>query len=225
MEELIIYTDGASRGNPGPAGIGVVVTDPAGKIIREVSAGIGMTTNNVAEYQALLRGMTEAKELAATRLRAYADSELMVKQMSGIYQVKNEGLKPYYDAAQKLRREFAHFSLEYIPREENKRADALSKQGSQAPEPDGSAVATEVYPVRFILASGTKGSEGMTVIYERDDGKAGRVMISFPTDLDKIRFVGDGASLVTIRSPAAGTKRSPEIVELIFNRNMVVTGR
>lgn len=225
MDELIIYTDGASRGNPGPAGIGVVITDTAGNIVREVSDSIGETTNNVAEYQALLRGMEEAKELAATRLRVYADSELMVKQMSGIYQVKNEGLKKYYDAARKLSREFALFSLEYIPREKNKRADSLSKQGTKpaAAGRTGAAAAadsvTASYPVRLVLASGAKSDEGLTVIYETEDGTAGRIKIGFAADLEKIRFAGEGASVVTLRLPNKGKKKPPELVELVLNRD------
>jgi len=225
MDELIIYTDGASRGNPGPAGIGVVITDAAGNTIREVSESIGETTNNVAEYQALLCGIAEAKKLSAAYVRVYADSELMVKQMNGVYQVKNEGLKPYYDEARERSREFERFSLAYIPREKNKRADALSKQGSKPESPKRTVVAdetdmiSETYPVRLIMASGTKADEGLTVIYETDAGAAGHAKLRFATDMAKIRFVGDGASIVTLRLTKNEQNKTPELVELILNRN------
>lgn len=225
MEELIIYTDGASRGNPGPAGIGVVIADGAGNIIREVSDYIGETTNNVAEYRALLRGLAEARDLSARRLKVYTDSELMVRQMSGAYQVKSEGLKPYYDTARARSREFERFSLEHIPREMNKRADKLSKQGCQPTLLGRDRIdpvvtwETATHPVRLILPGGTKSDEGLTIIYEEPDGTVGRVKLVFATDLAKIKFMDGQESVVLVRQENnSGEDKLPELVELHWRR-------
>ena len=99
MEELTIYTDGASRGNPGHAGAGVVICDEAGNVVQEIADYLGQRTNNVAEYEALLRALSAARSLGARRLRVISDSELMVRQMNGTYRVKNEGLLPLFKRA------------------------------------------------------------------------------------------------------------------------------
>jgi ribonuclease HI len=123
-----IFTDGAARGNPGPAGIGVVIKS-AGKVVLEVSDYIGKTTNNVAEYTACLRGLTEALLLGAKEAELFADSELMVKQIRGEYKVKNEGLSPLFHHLKALIGKFKKFSITHQVREENKHADELANQG------------------------------------------------------------------------------------------------
>ncbi len=246
MDDLIIYTDGASQGNPGPAGIGVVITDGAGATVRELSEHIGEVTNNIAEYQALLRGLEEAKVLGARRVKVYADSELMVKQMIGAYQVKNEGLRPLYLAARALSREFAGFTVEHIPREKNKRADKLSKAGVKAapaveaepavdaaPDLDADRAADAglfsesepakplpeagEYAVRWICSSGTKADEGLTIIYEAKDGSAGRVKLTWQDDLRKISFTDAARSVVRLR-PSNDAKQNMDLVELRLSR-------
>jgi ribonuclease HI len=123
-----IFTDGAARGNPGPAGIGVVIrTDK--EVLLEVADYIGKTTNNVAEYMALIRGLEEAIDMGERSVEVFADSELIVKQIMGEYQVKNEGLAPLYYNAKSLIKKFKHFSITHVPREENEHADLLSNKG------------------------------------------------------------------------------------------------
>jgi ribonuclease HI len=123
-----IFTDGAARGNPGPAGIGVVIrTDK--EVLLEVADYIGKTTNNVAEYMALIRGLEEAIDMGERSAEVFADSELIVKQVLGEYQVKNEGLAPLYYNVKSLIKKFKHFSINHVPREENEHADKLSNKG------------------------------------------------------------------------------------------------
>ncbi len=125
--ELTIYTDGASRNNPGEAGAGIFILrdgKPAAKIARY----LGTTTNNIAEYTAAIIGMEHAVSLGATRVKLFADSELMVKQINGQYKVKNEGLKPLHEQVKRLMAKIGRVEVRYIPREQNKDADALANQ-------------------------------------------------------------------------------------------------
>lgn len=144
-----VNTDGGARGNPGPAGIGIVVRSPDGQVAARGGAFIGDATNNVAEYEAMLWGMRAAKALGAEQLLVKADSELVVKQMRGEYRVKNEGLKPLFVAAQALRRSLANVEFMHVRREANAEADALANEAmdgrclvGDAPEPPGSAPTT-----------------------------------------------------------------------------------
>jgi len=129
MKKVIIYTDGAARNNPGPAGIGVLVTDSSGRVLSQVSRYIGETTNNVAEYIALIQGLLEAAFLGAVEVEAFCDSELMVKQLQGLYRVKNEKLQPLYTLVRLSLDRFEKFTISHISREKNKAADRLANAG------------------------------------------------------------------------------------------------
>jgi len=124
-----IFTDGAARGNPGPAGIGIVMKDEKGKNIFELSDFIGEATNNVAEYMALIRGLEEAIDLGLKEVEAYSDSELLVKQINGEYRVKNKGLIPLHHHIKSLIKKFKQFKIYHTAREDNKEADKLANQG------------------------------------------------------------------------------------------------
>lgn len=121
-----IRTDGASRGNPGPAGIGIVVEGANGDVLEEIAEYIDRQTNNVAEYTALVRGLTRVIELGATAVEVYSDSELMVRQVEGRYEVKNEVLRTYAQQVRDLRRRLSTFQIHHVPRSRNRRADALA---------------------------------------------------------------------------------------------------
>jgi ribonuclease HI len=123
--KILLYTDGASRGNPGPAAIGVVLADTSGKVIEAFGEAIGTTTNNKAEYRALLRGLERATH-HATEIEIRTDSELMARQLKGTYKVRAEHLKPLYDQAQRALKKFKRATIAIIPRELNRRADALA---------------------------------------------------------------------------------------------------
>ncbi len=123
---VTLYTDGACSGNPGPAGIGFVILDPEGHELESHSEAIGRTTNNVAEYTALIRGLERCQALGATTVNVVSDSELMVRQMTGVYQVKNANMKPLHAAAKALAAGLGKVQYRHVLRHENSRADGLA---------------------------------------------------------------------------------------------------
>ncbi|TMA31611.1 MAG: ribonuclease HI family protein [Deltaproteobacteria bacterium] len=124
---MYVFSDGAARGNPGPAGAGAVIKDASGKVLQRLKKALGKTTNNVAEYKGLILGLRKAQELGAREVEVRADSELMIKQLNGKYAVRNEGLKPLYNEAKALLETFK-WNAEHIPREENAEADEMSNR-------------------------------------------------------------------------------------------------
>jgi ribonuclease HI len=122
-----IHTDGAARGNPGPAAYSYVIEGP-GLADIEVKERLGETTNNIAEYAALVHALEHANTLGAKRLEVRSDSDLMVQQMNGNYRVKNEGLRPLYEQARQLCRRFDSVNIRHVRREENTRADRLCNE-------------------------------------------------------------------------------------------------
>ncbi len=125
---LKLFTDGAARGNPGPAGAGAVLCDQEGEVVEELCEYLGETTNNVAEYRALLLGLKKAIQLGAEEVEVLADSELMVRQLLGRYRVKNEGLKPLFQEAVRLLKQFRKYSIRHIDREQNSAADRMANR-------------------------------------------------------------------------------------------------
>jgi len=132
---LTINIDGAARGNPGPAAYGVIVADSAGLTLHEEGSRIGQTTNNVAEYRALIRAMEIARTLGARSLQIRSDSELLVRQMNGLYRVKHEQLLPLFLQARELCRGFDAVEILHVPRSQNRRADQLANLALDAPDP------------------------------------------------------------------------------------------
>ncbi len=129
-DRFVIHVDGASRGNPGPGGLGVVVLDGEGQTVEEIAEPISHCTNNEAEYHALIRGIECAEKLGARDLVIKSDSELLVKQLSGVYRVKSRNLLPLCRKAMDLLRSFARWKAVHVPREENVRADMLANLGA-----------------------------------------------------------------------------------------------
>lgn len=131
MKTVTIFTDGGSRGNPGPAAIGVYIVDEAGAVVKEVAERIGNATNNFAEYQAVMRGLETAKELFGKKTKEMQfelklDSELVKKQLNAEYQIKDPGLVPHFIAIHNLRvANFPQLTLTHVPRAQNKEADRL----------------------------------------------------------------------------------------------------
>ncbi len=126
--KLIVNTDGGARGNPGPAGIGVVVRDSNGMVVSEHKEYIGETTNNVAEYKALILALHECQKLGADQLQINMDSELIVKQMKGLYKIKEPTLKLLAADVFKLLNNFKPYTFTHVRREFNKEADRLVNQ-------------------------------------------------------------------------------------------------
>ncbi len=123
--KLIVHVDGGARGNPGPAAAACVITSPAGDVLAEHSQLLGAVTNNVAEYRALLLGLECAKELGASEVEVVGDSELIAKQVQGVYKVKHPSMKPLHQQAMGALAGFERWSIRTVPRAQNARADAL----------------------------------------------------------------------------------------------------
>jgi ribonuclease HI len=127
VPKVVVHVDGGARGNPGPAAVGVVVSNPEGAVLDEFAERIGVATNNVAEYRALLRGIERAAALGAREAEFVNDSELVAKQVNGLYKVKHPDMKPLHaQATAALRRDFdRRWTIRSVPRAQNARADAL----------------------------------------------------------------------------------------------------
>ena len=123
-----IYVDGGAKGNPGPAGIGIIIVDEKGNVIKEISEGIGIKTNNQAEYLALIKGLEEGLKFNLENVDFFLDSELVVRQLKGIYKIKNKELQKLFKKAQKLILKYKNISFSHIPREKNKLTDKLVKK-------------------------------------------------------------------------------------------------
>jgi ribonuclease HI len=123
-----LYSDGASRGNPGQAGVGVVLVDPYGQIAVRNLEYLGQATNNVAEYRGLLLGLKMAKNLGIRKIKVYSDSELLVRQINGSYRVKKPHLLVLWQEAQRELQQFSAFEVIHVPRELNREADRLANE-------------------------------------------------------------------------------------------------
>ena len=136
MKTAFVQVDGASKGNPGPSGIGIVVLDCDGNVLREISENIGVATNNFAEYSALIRALEEVKSMGFSRVYVQTDSELMARQINGVYRVKNDSIIPLFTEVSRLKSGFEHVEVVHVLREMNKAADKLaSKAASGSREP------------------------------------------------------------------------------------------
>lgn len=137
-KHLLLMVDGASRGNPGPSAIGVVIKDAQGKVLKEIGEYIGELTNNVAEYRALIRAVEEAKAMDADSVEIRSDSDLLVSQLQGSYKVKSPDLGPLYLDALRLLRGFGRYTFRKIPRGQNAAADVLANRAIDQTFPESS---------------------------------------------------------------------------------------
>jgi ribonuclease HI len=123
--KVIVHVDGGARGNPGPAAAACVISSPEGEVLGEHAQLLGKVTNNVAEYRALLLGLQQARELGANEIEVIGDSELIAKQVNGLYKVKHEAMKPLHREATAALGGFERWSIRTVPRAQNAHADAL----------------------------------------------------------------------------------------------------
>ena len=126
LKRVIIWVDGASRGNPGPAAIGAIIKDDQSKLLARISQRIGTTTNNQAEYRAIIAALEKAVRLGASRVELNSDSELVVRQINGEYRVKKASLKSLYKQVKRLQDLLQSFTITHIPRQQNTEADNLA---------------------------------------------------------------------------------------------------
>jgi ribonuclease HI len=129
VTSVVVSCDGAARGNPGPAGAGSQITTLDGEVVAEIAEGLGETTNNVAEYTAVILGLERAQELGATEVLLRSDSQLLINQITGVYRVKTPHLQPLHRRVRKLAAGFGSIRFEHIPRERNAEADRLANLG------------------------------------------------------------------------------------------------
>ncbi len=128
VTKVIINVDGAARGNPGPAAIGAVIKDESGNVTGRISRSIGVTTNNQAEYQAIIAALKKAISAGVKQVIVKSDSELVVEQINGRYKIKNTALRPLYQQVVRLTGSLESFTIAYVPREQNAEADALANK-------------------------------------------------------------------------------------------------
>ncbi len=202
MKKIVIFTDGASRGNPGPAAIGAVLRDTEGKIITQISQCIGRTTNNQAEYRAIIVALEKALELGATHVELNSDSELVVRQINGIYRVKNDELKPVHRQVKQLQSRLQDFTITHIPRNRNKEADKLTKKALNS----GSVLFNENRRLVIRLIQ-TKDEEKDKVTLNR----LSTLLRKFPGQ-DEVKLnIEDGEKVVGIRLRDTYTYYCPEL--------------
>ncbi len=137
LDKIVLYTDGASLGNPGRAGIGVIVSSQGGNVIKEINEFVGFTTNNVAEYMALVYALEEALYLGAKEVSCFLDSELLIKQLKGNYKVKDAKLKLLHYQIKHLESFFEKVKFNHIGRDRNKEADKLAKEAAKRKREQG----------------------------------------------------------------------------------------
>jgi ribonuclease H / adenosylcobalamin/alpha-ribazole phosphatase len=125
VSAVIVRCDGGARGNPGPAGIGVSITTPRGRVLAEIAEPLGVATNNVAEYTAVLRGVERAAELGAQDVSVISDSKLLIEQLNGNYRVKKPTLQRLHEQVRAAAKVFRTVTYQHVPREKNRRADEL----------------------------------------------------------------------------------------------------
>jgi len=194
-DKIIVYTDGASRGNPGPAAAGFILSNAGGARLEGRAFFIGRATNNVAEYTALLRALEAARQIGAKELRVFSDSELLVKQINGEYRVKSEQIRPLFRQAVELLGEFTDWKVQHVIRARNEEADKLVNraldQGSDV-ELQGAPAAANAKPIRLgVLISG-----------------GGTTLLNILEYIEQGRLNAEVAVVISSRSAVAGIERS-----------------
>ncbi len=194
-DKIIVYTDGASRGNPGPAAAGFILSDAGGVRLEGRAFCIGRATNNVAEYTALVRALEAARQIGAEELRVFSDSELLVKQINGAYRVKSEQIRPLFRQAVELLGEFRDWKVQHVIRARNEEADKLVNQaldqGSDV-ELQGAPASANAKPLRLgVLISG-----------------GGTTLLNCLEYIEQGRLNAEVAVVISSRSAAAGVERS-----------------
>jgi ribonuclease HI len=172
LDSVVVHTDGASRGNPGPAAIGVVIAEPSGRVLVEFGESLAPTTNNVAEYTAVVRALERAAVLGARRVQVMMDSQLVVRQLNGSYRVKHRDMLPLYRKVLELIQRFEQVSFEHVPREENVEADRLANQALDGGAESNESVVGSVFKaLTEDRPSSARGLLAETFRYERATGK------------------------------------------------------
>ena len=208
MKRATIAVDGASKGNPGPAGIGVVIYDESGKVVKEIGEYIGQATNNFAEYTALLRGLSEVLNMGVSHVAVTTDSELLARQINGQYKVKSEVIIPLFESALDLLGKFKTWTVNHVTRDKNKQADKLASQAaSKGAEIVQPVLMMEEAPVPLKAKTPLKTEEGAMIqrLSVRTSSRAQFVDITAQVqDAVKASGVSDGICTVYVPHTTAG---------------------
>lgn len=201
-QTVIIHTDGGSRGNPGPGGCGFVIADQQGGMLLEKGIFLGNTTNNIAEYTGIKQSLIAAKELKATSIKLFSDSELLVKQLNGVYKVKSPNLKDLYFDCMDLLSGFSSWQVTHVYREQNKQADrlanlAMDKKGDVVKYGQAAKVPAE--------ESGEKLRIGILL------SGGGRTMVNIQDEIDAGRLNAEIVLVISSRSTVKGIDRARAI--------------
>jgi formyltetrahydrofolate-dependent phosphoribosylglycinamide formyltransferase len=195
IEKIVVYIDGGSRGNPGPAAAGFILADPAGAQLQAKAFFLGRTTNNVAEYTAIVRALEAAKQTGAKQLTVFSDSELLVRQINGQYKVKSEQIRPLFRQAVSLLNEFENWKVQHVTRDENEQADKLVNQAlnlEQDVKAEPAPAAKNKKAVRLgVLISG-----------------GGTTLMNILEYINKGRLNAEVALVISSRSTVAGVERA-----------------
>ena len=194
--KLVVHTDGGSRGNPGPAAAGFVIDDANGQRLLARAFFLGKSTNNVAEYTALVKGLEAAREMGGGSLTVFTDSELMVRQMEGRYKVKSELIRPLFDRAQVLLRDFTHCAIIHVRREKNKDADRLVNLALDV------RADIDEQPASVAPSGGKRLRLGVLL------SGGGRTMLNILEEINRQRLGAEIVSVISSRSTVAGVTRA-----------------
>jgi len=201
MRELVIYTDGGSRGNPGSAGCGFVIEDSAGEEICSKGVYLGKCTNNVAEYQGLIKALEEIDKPSECSVKIFCDSQLMERQINGQYKVKSPNIRPCYEKAMGLLDELGGYKIGHVYRENNARADELANQAMDAMEDVGGKVRAAC---KMKKSAGKKLRLGVLV------SGGGRTMTNIQEEIDKGNLNAEIVLVICSRSKIKGFERAKE---------------
>lgn len=206
-ESVVIHTDGASRGNPGPASIGVVIAGLDGRVLVEFGEAMRPTTNNVAEYTAVVRALERAAELGARRVRMMMDSQLVVRQLNGSYRVKHVDMIPLYRRVLELIQRFESVTFEHVPREQNVEADRLANQaldgGGVAPE-DAALTNESIVARLFRSVVDSRSGDGSALLDDQFSFQRARREQVGPRDfLSNWKGVGEDWEITSVRPAGA----------------------
>lgn len=180
LKKVTIYTDGGSRGNPGPGAAGFILTDSTGAKLQAKGLYLGKTTNNVAEYTGLVKALESAVQLGAEQVQAYSDSELLVRQVNGRYKVKSEHLKPLFQQVMVLLEEFGKWQVEHIPRDKNKQADKVVNMAMDAGKDVEMKTERQTGNKRTIRLCVLLSGGGTTLLNILEYIRAGRLNVEIP---------------------------------------------
>jgi len=204
-DQIIAYTDGASRGNPGPAAAAFALSDPAGTRLQAKAFFIGRTTNNVAEYTAIIKALQAAKEIGAKELTVFSDSELLVRQINGKYKVKSEQIRPLFKQAVELLSEFENYKVWFIPRQKNKEADKLVNQALNL-ERDIEAKPAPAEPQLSIINNQSSIKRPIRLGVLISGG--GRTLMNILEYIKQDQLNAEVAVVISSRSTVAGVERA-----------------